>query len=207
MHQPLGYAVGNALEVEEAIATLQDAGPADLRRLCLALGSEALVLAGRAQDRREAYALLTEALASGAALAKFTAWVGAQGGNPAVAEDVSLLPRASLRVTVPAPSDGYIRVIDAERVGRAAVLLGAGREVKDAPVDATAGIVLRKKVGDVVLEGEALAELCAGQDRLAEAMTVLREAFVIHKEPPDSRPLVYYRVTEDGVVPVEEDVR
>lgn len=205
MHQPLGFAVGNALEVAEAIETLKGAGPADLKNLCLALGSEMLLLAGCASHRSGARAMLREALASGAALEKFAAWVRAQGGNAAVVADPSLLPRAARQLTVAAQGSGYVCEIEAEKIGRAAVLLGAGRSFKDAPVDPAAGIVLKKKVGDAVRESEPLAVLHAGEKDLGVAGELVREAFVLGQTPPAPRPLIHCLVSAEGVFPCGEE--
>lgn len=159
MDQPLGLTVGNALEVQEAIETLQNKGPADLTRLCLALGSEMLVLAGKAGTTREGEENLKKLLVGGRALDKFKEMVSSQGGNPHVAENISLLPGAANQEAVSAVESGYIHSIHAETIGRAAMLLGAGRITKESPIDLSAGIVLHKKTGDRVEKGEPLATL------------------------------------------------
>lgn len=159
MDQPLGYTVGNALEVREAIDTLQGRGPADLVELCLALGAEMLLLGGKAASSEEAERTLRELLANGAAVGKFRQMVAAQGGDPGVADDMSMLPRAARQREVTANAGGYVVSINAEMVGRAAMLLGAGRVSKESPIDLAAGIVLFKKVGDRVAAGEPLATM------------------------------------------------
>ena len=204
MNQPLGSTVGNAVEVEEAINTLRGGGPEDLVNLCLALGSEMMLLAGRAKDRPGARALLEDALASGAALSKFAAWVRAQGGDETVARDPSRLPRATRQVTVTAHAGGYVCKIAAEKIGRAAMLLGAGRQVKDAPVDPAAGIVLKKKVGEAVRKNEPLAVLQTNRDYFADAENLVREAFALGPTPPEPRPLIHYLVNAEGAFAYEE---
>ncbi|PDO10898.1 MAG: pyrimidine-nucleoside phosphorylase [Candidatus Reconcilbacillus cellulovorans] len=194
MDQPLGYAVGNALEVREAIDVLRGGGPADLRELCLRLGAQMVALAGAADDPDAALRLLEAALADGRALAKFREWVAAQGGDPAVADDPASLPSASRVRPVASPADGVVTAIDAEAVGRAAMLLGAGRETKDALVDAAAGVVLRRKRGDAVRAGETLAELhwnAAFDARAAEAERIVAGAFRIGDGPVEPEPVVY----------------
>ncbi|MGQ9754809.1 MAG: pyrimidine-nucleoside phosphorylase [Desulfotomaculales bacterium] len=204
MNQPLGFAVGNAVEVREAISTLRGDGPADLADLCLGLGSEMLLLAERARDRRSARALLAEALATGAALHKFAAWVKAQGGDDTVVHDPSRLPRATRQVPITAPAGGYVCHIAAEKVGRAAVLLGAGRRVKDEPVDPAAGIVLKKKVGAIVKEKDVLAVLHTNRDHFADAEALLLEAFTLGPTPPSAGPLILYMINANGVFPYGE---
>ena len=150
MDQPLGFAIGNALEVQEAIDTLHGRGPDDLTKLCLALSAHMVVLGGKADSLAEAELLLRDKLASGEALDKFRALVAAQGGNPAVADDTSLLPQAPVVIPVIAEHDGYVQRIDAEQLGIAAMVLGAGRATKDAVIDYAVGLTLRLKVGDRV---------------------------------------------------------
>ncbi len=164
MDRPLGRAVGNALEVREAIATLLGEGPPDLVELCLTLGTLLLVMAGQARDAREARRVLERALASGEAAERFARLVAAQGGNPRVVEDPDLLPRAPCVAEVPAPRPGRVSGVDALAVGRAAAALGAGRRVKGEPVDPAAGVVVAASVGERVEAGQALARV-HGRDR------------------------------------------
>ncbi|MDI7247309.1 MAG: pyrimidine-nucleoside phosphorylase [Bacillota bacterium] len=159
MSQPLGRAVGNALEVREAIDTLRGSGPPDLVELCLTLGSLMLVLGGTAPDTGRAREILMGLLERGAALARFAQFVAAQGGDASVAERPEILPHASHTAPVPSSGTGYVTAINAEQVGVAAMILGAGRRVKDEPVDPAAGLVVAKKIGDRVVEGEPLATL------------------------------------------------
>jgi pyrimidine-nucleoside phosphorylase len=200
MDQPLGLAVGNALEVKEAIDTLRGFGPEDLEALCLALGEQMLVLAGVAKDAAEARAKLTYALRSGAALAKLKEMVTAQGGDASYINQPIKLPRAERFAPFVSTAAGYVQRIDALALGRAAGFLGAGRETKESPIDLAVGVVLKKKVGDAVEAGEPLAELHLGPlSREAEARELLQAAFVIGPEPPKAEPLLYGMVTESGV--------
>ncbi|MEW5953053.1 MAG: pyrimidine-nucleoside phosphorylase [Bacillota bacterium] len=191
MDQPLGRTVGNALEVKEAVETLRGNGPRDLESLCLELGAHLLVLGGVAENTGEAVARLWGLLHHGTALAKFKEFISAQGGDPGVADYPDQLPAAAGRSAAAAPRRGYVTGIDAAKVGRAAMLLGAGRERKDSVIDLAVGLVLNKKVGDRVCEGETLAELhYNARDRLEEAAALLREAYHIGDEAPRQRPLV-----------------
>lgn len=196
MDEPLGRAIGNALEVREAIEALRDKGPADLKELCLVLGSQMLVLADQAEDLDEARQRLETSLASGEALKKFTQMVNAQGGDPGVIDRYELLPKATIISEVPAEESGYIKSIDAEKIGQAALELGAGRVLKDNPVDLSVGIGLRVKVGYEIVKGEPLAELHANDySKLDAADTLIGEAVLISPEKPVVKPLVYDIIT------------
>jgi pyrimidine-nucleoside phosphorylase len=168
MSQPLGMAIGNALEVTEAIRTLKGEGPLALTELCMALGARMLVLGGAAHDERAAVALLREAIAEGRAIAKFREWVAAQGGNPNVADDASLLPHAACTREVRSDGGGWIQRFDAEEIGRAAMMLGAGRERLGDAIDPAAGIVLAARVGDRVEPGGVLATMHAASSALID---------------------------------------
>ncbi|GAB4285605.1 MAG: pyrimidine-nucleoside phosphorylase [Coriobacteriia bacterium] len=192
MDQPLGYAVGNAIEVREAIATLRGDGPADLTELCIALGAKMLVLGGRAEDEDDGRRLLLDAIASGRALECFRAWVAAQGGDPRVADEDSLLPLAPLSRAVTAERTGWIAGFDAEGVGRAAMALGAGRARKEDPIDPGAGIVLAVKTGDEVATGDVIATLYAQDDaRLDEGAARLMASVRMADEPVAPPPLFH----------------
>src|SRR5712692_4020487 len=156
MNQPLGHAVGNALEVKEAIATLQGGGPADIREHCLEVAGYLLILAGKARSQAVARAQLTAALSNGAAWDKFRQLVVAQGGDVAVVENPERLPAASLIEEVPAPETGYLARVDALTIGLSSVDLGAGRAKKGDPIDHAVGLVVYHKVGDHVTKGEPL---------------------------------------------------
>ncbi|MBC7084206.1 MAG: pyrimidine-nucleoside phosphorylase [Firmicutes bacterium] len=180
MSQPLGRAVGNALEVREAIDTLRGSGPPDLVELCLTLGSLMLVLGGAAPDAGRARETLVGLLEKGAALAKFAEFVAAQGGDASVAERPEILPHANHTFPVPSPGAGYVAAINAEQVGVAAMILGAGRRVKDEPVDRAAGLVVAKKIGDRVAAGEPLATLHTNNPAsIDEASRLVASAYAI----------------------------
>ncbi|PWW05619.1 pyrimidine-nucleoside phosphorylase [Paenibacillus cellulosilyticus] len=200
MDQPLGFAIGNALEVTEAIATLRGQGPADLEQLCITLAAHMAVLTGRTDSIEEAESLLRDALHSGAALAKFRAFVEAQGGDARIADQPELLPQAPETVSIVAEQDGWIASIQAEMLGLAAMKLGAGRAKKDDIIDYSVGITLRKKVGEAVTAGDVLADLHINdQDGLEAIKQEAATAFTISTEPPQSRPLLLSIVTADGI--------
>ncbi|MDQ6421015.1 pyrimidine-nucleoside phosphorylase [Paenibacillus sp. LHD-117] len=201
MDQPLGFAIGNALEVAEAIETLQGKGPEDLTELCLVLGSHMVVLGGAASSFDEAKGLLREQLSNGKALAKFKAFVEAQGGDGSVIDDPSRLPQATRTVEVQAITSGYVTAIQAEQLGLAAMILGAGRATKDAQIDYAVGLVLRKKVGDEVREGDSIATLYVREeqgdtDNVADRV---REAYRIEPNASQNKPLLLAVVTSAGV--------
>ena len=192
MNQPLGQAVGNGLEVAEAIAALRGEGPEDLIAHCLTVAAEMLVLGERADDAATARRQLEALVADGRALERFRRWVQAQGGDPRVAEDVGLLPAAPVVRAVEAPRSGYIAEIDAEEVGLASVMLGAGRERKGEPIDPSVGVVLGPKVGQRVQAGDHLFTVHARSDREAsEAAKRLLVAYTWSEEPVAAPPLVY----------------
>ena len=168
MSQPLGWAVGNALEVVEAIDTLRGDGPPDFREHCLVIGAEMLILGGLAHTPEEGRALLEPILEGGSALERFRLWVRAQGGDERVVDEPSLLPHAPVVDTLLAPRDDIIGGIDAREVGLTAVALGAGRERKGEPIDHTVGIVLAHKVGDWVEAGDTLLTVHARDEDAAQ---------------------------------------
>lgn len=166
MSQPLGYAIGNALEVKEAIDTLRGKGPADLEELVLTLGSQMVVLAGKAETLDEARAKLHEVIENGKAIEKFKVLITAQGGDSSVVDHPETLPSAPYQIALPAKRSGYVSKIIADQVGIASMQLGAGRATKDDVIDPAVGLVLHKKVGDKVAEGEALLTIHANTDNL-----------------------------------------
>ncbi|RPF49635.1 thymidine phosphorylase [Thermodesulfitimonas autotrophica] len=190
MDQPLGYAVGNAIEVAEAIATLKGRGPLDLTELCLELGSRALCLGGLAVSLKTARARLEELLLGGQALGKFREWVAAQGGDPRVVDEPELLPQAPQKIPVLSPRAGYVVQINALAVGEAARALGAGRRRKEEGVDPAVGVLLVAKTGSRVEAGEPLAYILAREKGVAEAQELLAGAFTVAVNPPKTRPLV-----------------
>jgi pyrimidine-nucleoside phosphorylase len=184
MNQPLGHAVGNALEVREAIETLHSAGPADFREHCLTVAGMMLLLADKAADLDEARRMLRDTLDSGAAWRTCLEWITAQGGERAVLENPDTLPGAVLVEELASPRAGFMAEIDAREVGLAAVLLGGGRAKKGDPIDYGVGVVLHKKVGDRVEKGEALLTIHANaEDRLAEARERLLSAMAWSDAP------------------------
>lgn len=191
MDEPLGYAVGNAIEVKEAIDTLNGHGPADLLELCLTIGSLMAVGTGKAANVDEARALLLEKLNDGSALKKFAEFVEAQGGDSAPVYDTKLLPQASIVKEVYAPVDGYVSHIESDRVGISAMKLGGGRETKESPIDLSVGILVNKKVGDKVEKGEKIATLYANDgEKLAAAITELEQAYSYSVTPVEKPKLI-----------------
>ncbi len=200
MDQPLGFAVGNALEVKEAIQTLQGAGPEDLTELCLTLGSEMMALAGMCEAAAQGKEILRRAIADGAAIAKFKAFVAAQGGDSKVVEDLTLLPQAKYVLPVLAEQSGFVHSIAAEEIGRCAMRLGAGRETKDSTLDLAVGVVLAKKRGDAVSAGDPLAYMHVNDSgKTSEVATMLKGAFAIGSDKPGEHALIYSRITIHGV--------
>lgn len=173
MSQPLGEAIGNSLEVVEAIETLQGHGPADLLEMCYALGSQMVVLAKGAANLTEARAKLQEALESGAALEKFKEMIRNQGGDAAVVDHPERLLTAKYKFDLPALQEGVVTKIVANEVGVAAMLLGAGRKTKEDRIDYAVGLKLHKKVGDPVAEGESLLTIYANSEDVAEVKELL----------------------------------
>ncbi|MED4406282.1 pyrimidine-nucleoside phosphorylase [Heyndrickxia coagulans] len=195
MSQPLGYAIGNALEVKEAIDTLKGEGPDDLTELVLALGSQMVVLAGKATTLEEARNMLKEAIASGAGLAKFKKFVANQGGDPSVIDHPEKLPQANYAIDLPAKTSGYVSQMVADQIGVAAMMLGAGRATKEDKIDFAVGIVLRKKVGDRVEAGEPLATIYANREAVEDVKEKIYDNITIsdHFEEPK---LIHKIITE-----------
>ncbi len=191
MDQPLGWAVGNALEVAEAAQTLKGEGPADLVEVSFTLGAHLLNMAGKVSTVEEGIALMRETLESGKGIAKFRQFVQNQGGDASFIEDPDLLPQAAMRQELSARKAGYIAAIDAEAIGRASVQIGAGRVVKGAAIDHAVGFVVHKKIGDAVGAGENLATIYAQREENANSITpALEAAFVISDIPVEPPPSV-----------------
>ena len=190
MDQPLGYAVGNALEVVECIEALKGRGPRDLEELSVELAAWMLHLpAGEPLDA--ARARVRQALASGEGLRKFREVIALQGGDPAVCEDPGRLPRARQKVEVRSEATGHVTRIACASIGHAAMVLGAGRETVESAIDPAVGLVLHKKVGDRVSDGEPMATLHVNDPaRLEDAVGMVRAAFRVGSEAPPSAPLV-----------------
>lgn len=202
MEEPLGLAVGNTLEVIEAIETLQGHGPKDLEELCLTLGAHMLSLGGQAASYEDARSQLARLIAGGEALAKFKELIAAQGGDASVVEATDRLPGAARIIPVAASRGGYVSAIAAEAIGVAAMLLGAGRATKESTIDLGVGVMLRKKVGDAVEPGEALAEMYvneASDALIAEVRDRILAAYALSDTQTAKPQLVYAIVTKDGV--------
>ncbi|MFZ5440603.1 MAG: thymidine phosphorylase [Myxococcota bacterium] len=195
MDQPLGRAVGNSLEVIEAVEMLRRKAPADYTEITLALTAEMLVLGGKAKDDAEARKLLFAAMDSGAAEKKLCEIVAAQGGNPDAIRDLSKLPRARKTVPVLAPADGVVSAINSEAIGLAAMALGAGRAKSSDVIDPAVGFMLEKKVGDAVKAGEPLVTMHVNDDgRVKEVSERVIAAYSLGTKAPAPRPLVLERI-------------
>jgi pyrimidine-nucleoside phosphorylase len=183
MNQPLGRAVGNALEVAEAVETLKGHGPGDVRELCVQLCGVILDMIGSYGTLEQSLRTAQAVLDDGSALDRFRKIISAQGGDPEIIDNPDRLPRARLQQSVPSSKSGYVVRIDCAAIGRAAGVLGAGRERKEDNIDPAVGVIVRKKLGDWVEEGEALAELYSNDAaRLPAAMQLVSNAYVIATE-------------------------
>ena len=187
MDEPLGLAVGNALEVIDAIDTLKGKGPKDFTDLCNIFSAHLLIDAKLAETEEEALEMVDEAIRSGKALETFKAFVKAQGGNPAVVDDYSLFEQAKYKFEVKAEREGYISKIDALTVGNASCILGAGREKLSDSVDHAVGIVLAKKVGDKVSKGDTLATIYANKKNVEQETNMLNDAFIIENDAKEMK--------------------
>jgi pyrimidine-nucleoside phosphorylase len=181
MDQPLGRAVGNAVEVAESLTCLRGEGPEDLTSLSIELAAEMVVLGERAGSLDEARALCRRTIADGSALERFRWLIAAQGGNPWVIDDPSLLPQARHRIDIPAPQTGVIQALAARPIGQATMLLGAGRARVDSTIDPAVGVILHKKLGDRVATGEPLCTVLANDDspNRDEALRMVQQAYTI----------------------------
>lgn len=194
MSQPLGYAVGNILEVKEAIACLENNGPEDLTSLSLAFASHLVFAAGKTQTLSEAEQLVTENLANGKALAAFKNMVAAQGGDTNYISHPEKFAQAEKTIEVVAPTSGYISELDALQVGKVSHLMGAGRDSLDDEIDLTAGVLLHKKIGDKVAQGEQIATLYTNyhdEERLQTAITDIQKAVKISGNPQEAPQLIH----------------
>lgn len=200
MEQPLGFAIGNSLEIEEAIQTLQGYGPEDLTELSITLASHMVLLAKEAADIGAAREKVMMKLQSREALNKFKEFVEAQGGDPMVMTDTKLLPHAAYKMDVVAPENGYIQSIQTDDMGVAALVLGAGRENKDSQIDLSAGILMQKKIGDYILKGEAYATLYTNKkDMIEKAKDIIVNAITLTNEPVDKPKLIKAIVMKDHI--------
>jgi pyrimidine-nucleoside phosphorylase len=192
MDQPLGCAAGNRAEVAETIEALRGRGPADLMAVTLALAARMLRLSGRVPTDAEAVPILENCIRSGAAEARFRAMVEAQGGTPGFLDDpASIEAQAPCREAIASPADGWIAAVDAESVGRACLLLGAGRSKAGEPVDPDAGVYGLLKIGDPVRQGQVLARLTSGDKaRLTTARPVIEAAYRFSAAPVPPSPVL-----------------
>ncbi len=195
MSQPLGYAIGNALEVKEAIDTLKGEGPEDLTELCLTLGSHMVLLAEKASTLEEARALLQQAIEDGSALENFKVFLESQGGDPSVVDEPSKLPQAKYKIELKAKHDGYVSEIVADAVGTAAMWLGAGRATKDSVIDLAVGLELRKKIGDAVKAGESLATIYSNDENINNVKDKLYESIKVTSEHVEAPTLIHTEIT------------
>ena len=194
MEQPLGVAVGNSIEVIEAIETLKGKGPEDLKLLCFEICKEILLLTDKAKDEKEALALVEDSVRSGKALKKLELMISAQGGNKAVINDYSLFGKAKELVEVKAEKSGYIKAIDALKIGEASGILGAGRIKKEDSVDLVVGIDVLKKVGDYVTKGDLIARIYANDKGKKEALEIVKSSFEYSKEKVKPRKLILGKI-------------
>lgn len=197
MDQPLGFAVGNALEVKEAIDTLNGKGPGDFVELCLTLGSYMVVAAGKAENAGEARQMLEKCIENGSALNKLAEFIAAQGGDKELVYHPERLPKASIIEEIKSPADGYIQKIVCDEIGMCSLMLGGGRETKESGIDLSVGLVLHKKVGDAVKKGEPLAAIHANdRDKLNAAKERFLKAYTIYDTPVIKKPLIKGIVTK-----------
>lgn len=191
MDQPLGQAVGNALEVKEAIATLKGEGPADFVELCLSLGAQMLIVGGKACEEAQAREMLQKVIEDGSALKKLAEFVEAQGGNPAAVYDVELLPKAHIVKEILSPVTGYVGHIACDEIGICSLILGGGRETKESEIDLSVGLVLGKKVGDYVQAGEPLAVIHANdEEKCRAAKERFLQAYTFVEKKPVKEPFI-----------------
>lgn len=195
MSQPLGRAIGNALELKEAIDTLNGQGPEDLTELVLTLGSQMVVLAERASTLEEARQLLNEAIENGSALDKFKTFLENQGGDASVVDSPELLPTAQYQIDYKAKSSGVVSELIANEIGVASMMLGAGRQTKEDDIDLSVGIVLNKKVGDNVNEGESLLTIHSNRENVDDVIKKLDESIEI-KAQAKTPTLIHKIITE-----------
>ena len=199
MEEPLGTHVGNALEVKEAIDILSGRAGGDLKQVSLFLGAQMLCASGVADGMEKAEAKLRTALESGAGLAKLAEMIAAQGGDPRVTEDLSLLPQAPVRRTVTAERDGVVSAMDTMRLGYIAQGLGAGRRTKEDVIDPGVGFIMRARLGDHIRAGDPLAEIHSrNEDDYEQAAAAIRDTVRITEEAPAAHPLIYAAVTREG---------
>ncbi len=201
MDQPLGCAVGNAIEVKEAIDTLRGNGPQDLVDLIMELGSDMLFISGIVSSREKAKIRIAENLTNRKGLDRLVDLVVAQGGDPSVLDNPDLLPQPNVKIDVKSETAGYVSAIDAQEVGLASKILGAGRKTKDDTIDYSVGIFLKKKIGDKVKAGDSLAVFYSDGDenKIGPARKTFLAAYSFNSNKIDPPKLIYARITRDGV--------
>ncbi len=196
MNQPLGFAIGNALEVKEAIDTLKGEGPEDLTELCLALGSQMVLLANKASNLQEAREKLQVVIENGTALEVFKTFLQSQGGDSSVVDDPSKLPQAKYIFELEAKEDGYVTEMVADEIGTAAMLLGAGRATKESNIDLAVGFILNKKIGDKVTKGQSLVTIYSNFEDVSEVKEKLYRNIKVSPSKVDAPTLIYEIITE-----------
>jgi pyrimidine-nucleoside phosphorylase len=196
MSQPLGFAIGNALEVKEAIDTLRGEGPEDLTELCLTLGSHMVFLAEKASSLEEARSLLQKAIGDGTALEAFKVFLQSQGGDSSIVDTPEKLPQASYKFELEAKQDGYVSEIIADAIGTAAMWLGAGRATKESEIDLAVGLELRKKIGDFVTKGESLVTIHSNSENIEQVKEKLYESMKLSTEKVEVPTLIHGEITE-----------
>jgi pyrimidine-nucleoside phosphorylase len=196
MSQPLGFAIGNALEIKEAIDTLNGNGPKDLEELCLTLGSHMVYLAKKADTLEEAREMLKEAITSGKALESLKVFLKAQGGDESVVDNPEKLPQAAYTFELTSDEDGYVSEIVADEIGTAAMILGAGRATKESEIDLAVGLMLNKKVGDKVAKGDSLVTIYSNSENVEDAKKRIRAAYTISQTAVTAPPLVYKEIKQ-----------
>lgn len=201
MNQPLGMAVGNWLETKEAIESLKGDGPKDLMEVTYALGALMLQLGGRVEKIEAGIAQCKSVIQSGKAFEKLLQIVEWQGGDVSVIQQPEKYPKARYALTIKTKKEGYIKTVDAYRIGKLSMLLGAGRAKKEDSIDYTAGIMLRKKQGDFIQSAETLAiAYSSDKTRLLEAQQQIGNAFEISEQPPVPENLILKQIDKDGIV-------
>ena len=191
MDEPLGYAVGNTLEVREAIDSLKGNGPKDFMELIYTLGEQMMMLADESLSKEKAREMLEDAIASGKAYEMFKTFIKIQGGNPSDVDNIEALLKASFVEDVTADADGFVKEIQAEEIGRASMIMGGGRATKEDVIDMSVGVVLRKKVGDEVKKGEAIATVYGNKKETVDrAIAMVKEAYGFSTEKVSPKPMI-----------------
>lgn len=201
MDEPLGNAIGNSLEVIEAIETLKGNGPKDFYDICCELAAQMLLLAKKVSSRKEGFHLAQEVIQDGRALRKFEELIEIQGGNPKVTEDYTLFPTAHYQEEVFLTGSGYVTSIQAEQIGMAALALGAGRETKESEIDLSTGIILKKKIGDFIDENTPIAIIFYNKkEKSEEAKSLINQSFTLSRTKPSPKKTIHGFVSKDGVI-------